>query len=185
MKTYTEAQFLTWVGNYGIGLDRSYPQLAILAFIPDPGCARFWEIPVEPERRPYFIAGILEGMGDWKSCFVWRHMGSWPTRPEPVRLNDRIEFQILKGIGLPLGTAYVIEFDRAEIDALITLVFSTSIFGWSVNEDLYIVPDTGRYIAKTSHHGVIHVSFGGSDDVQAFIQFMAERSFMLPDELSV
>jgi hypothetical protein len=52
-----------------------------------------------------------------------------------------------------------------------------------VNEDLYIVPDTGRHIVKTNHHGVIHVSFGSSDDVQAFIQFMAERGFILPDEL--
>jgi len=183
MKTHTETQFLTWAGDYGIGIDSSYPQLAILAFIPDPDCDRFWEFPVQPERRPYFIASMLEGMGDWKSCFVWRHVGSWPTRPEPLRLNDRIEFQILRGTGLPLGTADVIEFDRTETDALITLVFSTSIFGWSVNEDLYIVPNTGRYIVKTDHHGVIHVSFRGSDDIHAFMRFMAERGFILPNEL--
>jgi hypothetical protein len=110
-------------------------------------------------------------------------MGSWPTRPDPSRLNDRIEFQILKYIGLPLGTADVIEFDRSEIDPLITLVFSTSIFGWSVNEDLYIVPNICRCIVKTDHYGVVHVSFRGSDDVRAFIRFMAERGFILPDEL--
>jgi len=183
MKRYSEQKFLTWAGNHAIGMDSRYPQLAILNFEPDPDCDRFWEIPLEPERRPYFIASILEAMGDWSSCFVWRHMGSWPTRPDPLRLNDKIEFGILKSVGLPMGTADVVGFDRGEIDRLITIIFSTSIFGWSVSEDLYIVPDTAQYIAKTDHHGVIHVSFRDSDDMQTFVQFLAKREFLLPEEL--
>ena len=135
MNTYSEDSFLKLVGDRGIGVDSRYPQIAILKFIPEaPDCSRFWEMPLEPERRPYFIASMLEAAGAWKSCFVWRHMGSWPARPEPLRLNDRIEFAILKGIGLPMGTGSVVEFDRAEIDALVTLVFSTSIFGWSATK---------------------------------------------------
>jgi hypothetical protein len=39
----------------------------------------------------------------------------------------------MKLIDLPMGTADVVRFDRGEIDRLITLVFSTSIFGWFVN----------------------------------------------------
>jgi len=110
-------------------------------------------------------------------------MGSWPTRPDPLRLNDKIEFGILKSVGLPMGTTDVLRFDLMEIDRLITLIFSTSIFGWSVNEAPYIVPDTAQYIAKTDHHGVIHVSFRDSDDMQAFVRFLAERKILLPEEL--
>lgn len=184
MKTYTEQQFLRWAGNRGIVIDSQYPKSAVLDFVsPKPESDRFWEIPAEPERRPYFISTILQAMGDWESCYVWRHMGSWPARPDPQRLNDRIEFVILKSIGLPLGTADVVEFNREEADSLIALVFSTSIFGWSVNEDLYIIPDTARYIAKTDHHGVIHVAFENPDTMRAFIEFMEENDFFLPEEL--
>jgi len=183
MKKYTEQDFLRWAGKHAIEVDSRYPQSAILRFEPDPDCDRFWQVPLEPECRPYFIVSILEAMGDWKSCFVWRHMGSWPSRPDPLRLNDRIEFGILKSIGLPMGTADVVRIDRSEIDPLITLIFSTSIFGWSVSEDLYIVPDTAKYIAKTDHHGVIHVSFRDSDTMQSFVQFLTEREFILPEEL--
>jgi len=41
--------------------------------------------------------------------------------------------KFMKLIDLPMGTADVVRFDRGEIDRLITLVFSTSIFGWFVN----------------------------------------------------
>jgi hypothetical protein len=105
-------------------------------------------------------------------------MGSWPLHPEALRLNDRIKFQILKAIALPLGTPDVVEFDGGEIDALITLLFSTSIFGWSVNEDLYVVyvvPETGRYIAKTDHHGVIHVSFRSPAGMETFVHRATPR----------
>lgn len=122
-------------------------------------------------------------MSEWTSCFVWRHMGSWPASPDPQKLNDRIEYQILKGIDIPLGTAGVVELDRTELDALATLVFSTSIFGWSVGEDLYIVPNTGLYIAKTDHHGVIHVSFRSFEQMQNFVGVMSERDFHLPDNV--
>jgi hypothetical protein len=184
MNTYTEKTFLELMDNRAVGVDNRYPTMAILKFIPEnPECSRFWEIPSEPERRPYFIASVLEAMSPWTSCFAWRHMGSWPTNPDPLRLNDRIEFGILKSIGLPMGTADIIEFGFSEIDLLITLIFSTSIFGWSINEDLYVVPDTAKYIIKVSHHEAIHVSFRNSSDMESFIRFMAERGFPLPDEV--
>jgi hypothetical protein len=101
MKTHSEEQFLKWAKTHDMGLDERYPDSAVLTFKPDPDLERFWVVPRQPERRPYFIALMLELMGKWQSCRVWRHMGSWHERPNPERLNDRIEFQILKGIGMP------------------------------------------------------------------------------------
>ena len=183
METLTEAAFLAWAGGAGLGLDPKYPHSAVLVFQPDPHQDRFWEVPAEPERRPYFILSLLELMGDWQECHVWRRLGGWPESADPRRINDVVEWHILKGLGLPLGTADVVTFARAEVDKLVTLMFSTSVFGWSVGDDLYIVPDHARYIVQTDHHNVIHVSCRTAADVDEVVSRMAARGFALPEDL--
>jgi hypothetical protein len=184
MKSQPEADFLRGIEPRGIAVDPAYPKSAILRFRNAEPDARFWIVPDEPERRPYFIATMLELMGSWASCFAWRHMGSWRAREHinPLRINDCVEFTILNGIGIPTGTADIIEFTRDDMFLLVTLLFATSIFGWSVGEDLYVVPDHGQYILKTDHHGVIHVEFRRPADVDAWVSAMADRGFPLPDE---
>jgi hypothetical protein len=130
MKTLTETEFLIWAERAGIGVDPRYPQSAVLGFRPDSGDARFWCVPPEPERRPYFIGALLELMGDWQSCYAWRHLGGWPKSVDCRRFSDVVELGILKGLGLPLGTDNVVEFARDEINLLLTLIFSTTVFGF-------------------------------------------------------
>jgi len=183
MKTLDESTFLRWAEQNGLYLDERYPHSAVITFRREASAARFWEVPPEPEQRPFFIASLLALMGEWRSCFVWRHLGSWPQTADPKRLNDVIELQILKGLHLPLGTADVVEIPREELPALITLIFTTTIFGWSVGDDLYIVPDHARYVLQTDHHGVIHVMFREPSDVEGWIAGMAANEFMLPEDL--
>jgi len=183
MKTHRDEDFLAWAERAGFQIDPRYPHSAVLAFNPDPEHDRFWLVPDAPERRPYFIASLLECMGDWHACYVWRHMGSWPRSAEPSRINDVVEFRILEGLGLPIGTNAVVEFSRDEYDKLLTLLFSTTIFGWTVSEDLYVVPNHGRYLLQTDHHGVIHVSFRSEEDMNRCVIEMERREFPLPDEI--
>ena len=183
MQALPESAFLAWADKSGLWLDPQYPASAVLAFRPDPHQDRFWEVPVEPEQRPYFILSFLELMGDWQECYAWRHLGRWPEAAEQSRINDVIELQILRGLGLPLGTADIVKFGRAELDKLVTLVFTTTVFGWSVFEDLYVVPDHARYILQTDHHNVIHVSCRSSADVDQLVRQMDERGFALPEDL--
>src|SRR5262249_39732502 len=159
-----------------------YPHSAVLTFRPNPQHDRFWEVPGEPERRPHFIASLLDCMEEWQACYAWRHLGSWPRAVAPQRINDVVELRILDGLGLPLGTNAVVEFSRAEHDRLVTLLFSTTIFGWSVGEDLYVVPDHGRHLLQTDHHGVIHLSFRTEASLGRSIAGMERRGFSLPTE---
>jgi hypothetical protein len=185
MKSLTEAQFLRWAAKHGLGRDPQYPQSAVLAFREVSSDARFWRVPTEPERRPYFLASLIDLMGDWTACFCWRHLGSWPDAAhiDPRRINDVVEHQILKGLGLPRGTAKIVEFSRRESAALVTLLFSTTVFGWSVGEDLYVVPDHARCFLRTDHHDVVHMVLRDPGDVERWISQMAERGFALPDEV--
>lgn len=110
-------------------------------------------------------------------------MGSWPETADPARINDVIELKILEGLKLPLGTANIVNFNKSEINALITLIFSTTIFGWSVGEDLYIVPEHAKNIVEVNHHGVIYVSFRTEDSMRAYIKGMKKHEFHLPKEV--
>jgi hypothetical protein len=186
MKSLHESDFIEWAKSNNLALDPGYPDIAVLGFGGfDVDASRFWVIPHEPERRPYFIKVMLELLGAWQSCYVWRPMGSWPHMDsvEPERINDVIELRILAGLGLPLGSADIVQFNSAEIDLLITLVFSTSVFGWSVGEDIYIVPDHAQQFLKVSHHSVIHATFRDESTIQLWDHAMTENGFPLPTEL--
>lgn len=182
MRNLTEQQFLEWADKHGLWINPKYQQSASLIFKTET-YDRFWNIPSKPEKRPYFISSLLQLMGDWKSCFIWKPLGSWPKSVDPGRINDNIELHILKDLGLPLGTNYVIESAREEIHLLVTLVFSNTIFGWSCNDDIYIVPDHALYIMQTDHHGVIHASFRNPNDIIPFVQEMEQQGFSLPEDL--
>ena len=183
MKSHSEDEFLRWASGHGMGLDPRYPQSASLTFIPAPELDRFWKIPDEPEQRPYFLRCMLDAFGSWQSYWCWRHLGSWPTEPDPQRINDHVEHTVYQGIGVPEGTADVLQFDSEEEVGLVTLLFTTSVFGWSVGEDLFLVPDTGAGILQTDHHGVVHATFKTNDQMRAFIGRMEDEGFPLPDHV--
>ena len=185
MKSLIEADFLRWAEDHGLTLNSRYPQLAILQFSLASDCERFWCIPDQPQRRPYFFSSVLELASPWDTCFAWRHLGGWPAKEhlDPPRVNDSVEFELLRGIGTPCGTTRVLNFQRDDLNHLIALLLLTSIFGRSVGQDLYVVPDNAQYILKTDHHGVIHVQFRNEENVNAWTLKMSERGFPLPDDL--
>jgi len=183
MRRHSEKDFLAWVQQRGLGLDPRYPDSAFLTLMPDPQFDRFWIVPPEPERRPYFLQCMIEAFGGWSSYHCWRHLGSWPAKPDECRINDQIEHAIFRGIGLPAGSADVVEFDASERVQLVTLRFATTVFGWSVGEDIFLVPDTARGILQTDHHGVIHASFKEEATMNAFVQRMEEEEFPLPEDV--
>lgn len=121
-------EFLRWAAGKGLALDPDYPDAAVLDY-QGGSDARFWTIPPQPERRPFLIAALLELLGDWQTCYVWRHLGSWPDAvPAEGSANDVVESRILQGLGLALGTSDVVAFDRGDLAALIhpTLLDSSS-----------------------------------------------------------
>jgi hypothetical protein len=182
MKTLSEQAFLSWAESRGLGLDPRYPESAVLTFRATDTEARSWNVPSEPERRPYYLSALLELLGDWQSCFAWRHLGYWPESRD-MDASETVEHQILKGLGLPLGTTEVIEFQRADRNILLTLLFSTTVFGWSVGQDLYVVPDHTRYIVEAYHDDLVHVEFRDARDIDHWVSTMAELGFPLPDRV--
>jgi len=183
MKTCSQKRFLKWARSHGMGLDERYPRSKVLTFKPDPGLDRFWEVPPWPEDRPHFLSMMLYLMGEWESCFVWRHLGSWPGKADPKRLNSKIESLIVKAAGVRRETSGILRFKMSQRYQLVTLLFSTTIFGFTTSDDLYVIPDHAGYILKFDHHGVVHASFRNEQDLQRFAKGMAEQDYPLPESV--
>jgi hypothetical protein len=111
------------------------------------------------------------------------HFLRWAKR-RGVAVDPRYPYSAVLtfAAGIADSRFWVVPPARPECGALVTLLFSTTIFGWSVQEDTYVVPDNGRYLLQTDHHNVVHVVFRDATDVAPFVQRMEVRGFSLPDE---
>lgn len=98
-------------------------------------------------------------------------------------MRERVRGVILSGAGIPAGFAGAVRFTAAEADRLVAVVFAHLSFGWSVPDDLFIVPDHARQLLHTDHHGVVHVDFADGARVARFVEHMRGEEFALPEEL--
>jgi hypothetical protein len=101
------------------------------------------------------------------------------TRSNRRRLSDVVKLRILKGLALLLGTADVIEFVHDELNTLDMLIFSTSAFGVSVGEDLYVVPKHSRRILKIDDHDVIHIEFRLTEEGDLSVSEMSKPALRI------
>lgn len=179
MKHLPESEFLQWAASKGLTPGNLYPDVVEMRFLDGAPREVYWDTPERPERRPYFLASLLTALGDWETCYGWRHSGSWPGAEEPDWFEDSllIERAILSGIGMPLGTADVVRFARSDWAALLAAMFSASVFSWSVIGDLLVVPDNARCFMLVSHHDLIYATFRHAEDAENLSQEMQRREF--------
>jgi hypothetical protein len=183
MEGIEEKTFIEVIRQLGITVDTRYPDTAELGFGKGSEISRFWEIPKEARRIPYFVETILSALDAWESMYVWKHMGSWFTSIKGERLNDDVQAVIYQGIGIKENNANILKFTRNELTELVTLTFNQLVFGWHVGDDLYIIPDHGRQMIKTDHHDVVHVSVSDKSTMEKFINTMAAKGFELPEDI--
>ena len=180
--------FLAWCRGHGIGPDERYSEPRCLVYTERPRHARFWDVPARAAQVPHFVAHLLAGGGDWSHCQVWPRGGAWPR--DDVRLpaaedgpGDCVRGIILGAAGVPPGYRGAVRFGREELGQLIAVLFAQVVFGWTVSDDLFVVPDHGRLFLHTDHHDVVHVEYAGEGAVGPFIEHMARGKYALPEEL--
>jgi hypothetical protein len=98
-------------------------------------------------------------------------------------MKDQVRDNVLISAGVPLGIEGAVRFSDAETDKLVTAIFAQLVFGGSVVDDLFVVPDHGRQFLQTDHHDVVHVCFADQKRIKPFIAHMAREDYALPDEL--
>jgi hypothetical protein len=83
----------------------------------------------------------------------------------------------LRGIGIPDAFQGALSFDAVEWRDLYLVISTFFVWGWSVGEDLYIIPKNGSCILMTSHHGELFVQFPATDALARFEADMERSGF--------
>ena len=181
MNRVDKEKFFDIVKQKGIRVELG-PDCAYLCFEADPKISRFWETPKEASEIPYFVKTILDALDAWDSAYVWKRLGGWAFAARGKDLNEDVQAVIYGGIGIGDKDSHILQFNKGELIQLVTLIFNKLVFGWNVEDDLYVIPDHGRQIVQTDHHKAVHVSFSDEATVRKFVDKMAEEGFALPKD---
>jgi len=130
-----------------------------LAFVQAPECQATW-IPI---GRISDFAGFLQTAVAIASSdgSVWAYRkggGTWYEGSDSPIGNHIID-RVVATLGVPLDFAGALGFDGPEWRDLYLLISTFFVWGWSVGEDLYIIPKNGSCLLMTSHHGELRANF--------------------------
>jgi hypothetical protein len=183
MERIARARFIEKLAQIGILLDPAYPKVVIPVFKSSDSHSRFWSIPEHASQFPYFIKTILNLIDKWDAICIWKANGSWTTKVTGERINNDIQSIIYRGVGISNDSSDIIQFSRNEITEVVAIAFNQLLFGWSVADDIFLIPNHGNQTVKTDHHGVVHVGFKDESSLNSFIDEMAKKDILLPNEI--
>ncbi len=151
METFPTEDFFKWAGERSLGLDPRYSPPQTLEYLPDYSPAIRWAYPEFAGSIPWFVEQFLHSIDPWDTCWVYRRSDAWNCGSHDD-VSARVWTQIVRGIGIPDGHSFVVRFSKSESEALITLAFATICFGWSVYDDLFVIPDHAEQVLYFDHH---------------------------------
>jgi hypothetical protein len=182
MESVPADEFMRWAASVGIGFHPGYPDSKCLSLLPPGDHARFWVLPFEPATWPHFIASLVDGLDDWETGYLWPRAGRWPTPAQGLGLNDGVRMVLLRGAGIPFGSAAAVRFDRDTEGELFAVLYAYLAFGWCTDDDLFFVPDHGRQLLQTDHHDVVHIKCRTEERVLELVEHMSKMEYELPKE---
>jgi hypothetical protein len=187
MDLITPDSFLAHTRALGVAPDDRYSSPQCLVYVPHRQHARFWNFPKRAAGFPFFISHMLDTLAPWSECHLWPRGGQWPALPDDadcdLPLAWTVRGRLLGAAGIPACHQGAACYTADERDQLVTAVFAQLVFGWCPPDDLFILPDHGRYFLHTDHHGVIHANFRDEADITPFVEHMAQENYLLPTQL--
>ena len=186
MEFIPEEQFLTWAAEAGIIPDPHFSAPRTLIFAGDQEHSRFWMPPPIVSDLPGFIGTALDCASETGPyCLYRRGGGTWYDKFDPADglVRNEIIDRIVETTGVPEDFAGAIKLAASEWKDTLTLISAFYVFGWSIGEDLHIVPDDRSCVLMVSHHGELQGQFPTAEHMEAFVAGMARRSFYLPDHV--
>jgi len=184
VKVIQKPEFETWAAARGLRSDERYADPRRLVYFPYRNHARFWVIPRTQKRLRELIGCLLEAVApSWTVCMAWPRTGRWISPDDDLADRGLVrERRRLWDSRLPFGQIAAVEFHREDVQLLIDLAAVQVRCGWSIHEDMHLIPDPALGFLETDHHDVIHVSCADEDGIRGVIREMADHGFALPDE---
>jgi len=171
MNLIPEAEFARWRSDVDILPHPRFP--SSLAFRQAPDCQQSWL----PAGRITDLPGFLQtavslARGDGSVCLYRKGGGAW-YEGDDAPIGNHIIDRVLQGLGIPRDFEGAISFVGREWRDMYLLISTFFVWGWSVGEDLYIIPENVSCVLMTSHHGELFAMFPGTEALAQFQAAMA------------
>ena len=177
-------EFLPIARALGVVPDVRYTDPRYLVHAPDPDVRRFWDAPENPRRFTALVASVLDGLDPWATCYLWPRTGWGHAAGRPsASAGESVYCWTLRAAGVRPDFDGPVRYAGDERLALEAALLAVRAFGFSVADDVFVVPDHGRQLVMVGHHEAVHVSFADEGRVGPFVTHMADRGFPLPDDL--
>lgn len=175
MQLVPEAEAAKWMAGVGIGIHPRFP--SHLAFVEEPDCQTSWL----PTGRVCDLPGFLQtavGLAqEHGSVWLYRKGGGSWYEDEDAPIGNQIIDRVLAALGVPRDFYGALAFEFVEWRDLYLVISTFIVWGWSVGEDLYIIPTTGSCMLMTSHHGELFGLFPAEDALAKFEAEMTRLEF--------
>jgi hypothetical protein len=178
MQLILKRVFLSRVAKHGIILDPKHPDYQDLIYPGVVDCTRFWLPP--PTELLNFVITVLDSASTTGPFYLYRRFwGTWHYGKESGR--NQIIDRMISPINIPNDFRGALKLEHNEWGDLLTIISAHYVFAWSVDEDLYIIPDSGDCILMISHHGQLNGSFPNEKRLKEFTEAMEAEGFSLPE----
>ena len=183
MQLLPDGEFLRWLEAGGITNDPRWPRAQALTFGELHEHRRWWLPSEVVSELPSFIGAALVLSSTTGPYWLYRHGGGIWYDGDDGTLRNQIIDRMVSITGIPSGFAGAVGLALSEWRDILILTTAFYVFGWSVGEDLYIIPDDRSCILMISHHGELSVDCASAAQLEAFVQGMREAGYDLPDHL--
>ena len=161
-----ESEFAKWRAAAGIV---NHPRLSLnLVFGQHPDCRRSWLPSGRIVDLPGFLQTALDFVSDEEATLLYRKGGGSWYEDDDAPIGNQIIDRVLDAVGVPRTFQGALAFDSVEWRDLYLVISIFAVWGWSVGEDLFIIPKNGSCVLMTSHHGELFANFPSEEALEKF-----------------
>jgi hypothetical protein len=183
MELIPKRAFTSWASRHGISRDPKYKDLQDFNYAGGLDFNRFWlPDPIISNLINFVNAVLITASPTGPFYFYRRAWGTWYYRMVGSVRNVIID-RMIAPLDIPIDFRGALKLGKEEWGNILTIISAHYVFGWSVNEDLFVIPDSADCILMVSHHGQLNGTFPSEKHLTEFIIGMEEKGFQLPNRV--
>jgi hypothetical protein len=169
MQILEDVRFFGWLQQRGIVSDPARGTGDRLTFAEGEPVERRWRPGGIVSDTPDFAWGMLSAAMQGGPWWLWRRGGGpWMDEfGEKGGMRNASLDRLLEGLGFG-GASGALRLGVKELADLWLIVNAFFVFGWSVGEDLYVVPEDCSCVLLFSHEGYVEARFPSTERADAF-----------------
>lgn len=183
MRVVANEDFLRWANAGGLILDPRYQHSLQLVFRDDPDRCRFWVPAGVPSDLPGFLATSITLASVSGPYWVRPRGGGRFIHGETASFREGLIDRALAAVAIGPDVWGALVFDRTDWGDLLFVATAFFTFGWSVRQDLEIIPEDRSCCLMLGHHGEMTVQFATAERLAEFVRGMEDKGYPLPSDV--